>query len=213
MYGHDIIVVGTSAGGVEALRQLVRYLPPGLPASLFVVCHIPPEGRSVLPEILSKNGPLLATHARDGEAIRPGHIFVAPPDYHLVVQPGRVHLSHGPRESHLRPAIDPLFRSAARAYGSRVGGVILTGALHDGVAGLLAVRAAGGAALVQDPDEALSPTMPRMALELVGAAGAGFTALPSHFTITSAICRLFFSSIIMWPLPWMPAAPRLIQVG
>src|SRR5689334_2856583 len=115
MPGRDIIVIGASAGGVDALAAVVRGLPPGLPASIFVVCHFPPGIRSVLPTILSRNGPLLAAHARDGEAFNPGHIYVAPPDQHLLLEPGgRLRLTRGPRENNHQPAVDPLFRSAAR---------------------------------------------------------------------------------------------------
>jgi two-component system chemotaxis response regulator CheB len=170
MAGRDIIVVGTSAGGTDALALLVRGLPAGFPASLFVVCHFPPGGQSVLPAILSRSGPLLATHAVNGEAFRPGHIYVAPPDHHLLLDPdGRVRLSRDARENHNRPAVDPLFRSAARYYGPRVIGVILTGALYDGAAGLLAVRTAGGLGVVQDPDDALVAAMPQNATQLAGA--------------------------------------------
>lgn len=169
MPGHDIIVMGASAGGVEVLRQIVRHLPAGLPASVIVVTHLPPKGISVLPEVLSRSGPLLASHACDGEPIHLGQIYVAPPDHHLMLEPGRMTVTRGPRENRLRPAIDPLFRSAARAYGKRVVGVILSGALHDGVAGLLAVRAAGGVAVVQDPADAWMETLPRHASDIAGA--------------------------------------------
>ncbi|MFL5341818.1 MAG: chemotaxis protein CheB [Gemmataceae bacterium] len=176
MAGHDIIVVGTSSGGVEVLVQLVGGLPGGLPATIFVVCHFPSNWRSVLPDILSRSGPLLAQHARDGDATHPGHIYVAPPGSHMLVEDGRVRLSNGPRENNHRPAIDPLFRSAARVYGRRVVGVVLTGALSDGVAGLLAVRAAGGVAVVQDPKDARVPSMPLLAMQV---AGADFV-VPAH---------------------------------
>jgi two-component system chemotaxis response regulator CheB len=169
MPGHDVIVLGASTGGVEVLAQLVRALPPGLPAALFVVCHFPPASTSVLPEILSKAGPLLARHARDAEPTYPGHIYVAPPDHHLLLEPGRVRLSHGARENGFRPAIDPLFRTAAQVYGRRVVGVVLTGALHDGVAGLLAVRAAGGIAVIQDPRDAVMTALPQRASDIAGA--------------------------------------------
>jgi two-component system chemotaxis response regulator CheB len=170
MTGHDIIVIGASAGGVDVLAQLVRGLPPGLPASLFVVCHFPPGGRSVLPEILSRSGPLLASHAADGEPFYPGQVYVAPPDHHLLLRPdGRMRLTQAARENHHRPAIDPLFRSAARAYGPRVVGVVLSGALYDGAAGLLAVRGAGGAAVVQDPRDAVVAAMPQNATAIAGA--------------------------------------------
>jgi two-component system chemotaxis response regulator CheB len=169
MTGHDIIVVGTSTGGVEALQTLARGLPSGFPASLFVVCHTPPYGKSRLPEILSRAGPLLATHPANGETFYPGQIYVAPPDHHMVLAGhGRVRLTRGPRENHHRPAVDPLFRSAARWYGPRVIGVVLTGSLHDGTAGLMAVATAGGVTVVQDPAEALVDSMPRSAEQLVG---------------------------------------------
>jgi len=169
MRHHDILVIGASSGGVEVLSQLVRALPAGLPASLFVVCHFPPGGRSVLPQILSRSGPLLATHPLDGDPIYPGHIYVGPPDYHMVLQDRTIRLVHGPRESGHRPAIDPLFRSAARVYGPRVVGVILSGALYDGVAGLLAVRAAGGIAVIQDPRDAVVAALPQNATQIAGA--------------------------------------------
>ncbi len=166
---HDVIVIGASAGGVQVLSELVRGLPSGLPASLFVVSHFPAGGRSILPEILSRSGPLLAVHPQDGDPIYPGHIYVAPPDRHLVLHPGVIRLTHGPRESRHRPAIDPLFRSAARVYGRRVVGVLLSGALYDGVAGLLAVRAAGGVAVVQDPADAAVAALPQNATNIAGA--------------------------------------------
>ena len=170
MAQHDIVVIGASAGGVEALTRLMRVLPPGLPASLFVVCHFPPTARSVLPDILSRAGLLLATHAVDGEPFHPGHIYVAPPDYHLLLTEGqRLRLTRGPRENNQRPAVDVLFRSAARTYGARVVGVVLTGALNDGTAGLLAVRATGGIAIVQDPADAAVAAMPDSAARIAGA--------------------------------------------
>ena len=165
----DIVVIGASAGGIEALRELVSELPADLPAALFVVVHIQPYAVSRLPEILSRAGALPATHASNGEPIQPGHIYVAPPDRHLLVRQGRIALSRGPRENHSRPAIDPLFRSAARAYGSRVIGVVLSGALYDGSMGLLVVKTRGGMAIVQDPREAAVDSMPRSALRLVEA--------------------------------------------
>ena len=162
--GRDIIVAGASAGGVEALRDLVSHLPGDLPASLFVVLHVPATGTSQLPAILSRAGPLPARHAVDGMPIEHGQIYVAPPDYHLVVQPEIVRVIYGPKENRQRPAIDVLFRAAALAYQSRVVGVLLSGTLFDGTAGMRAIDRVGGLALVQDPAEALFASMPANAI-------------------------------------------------
>jgi two-component system chemotaxis response regulator CheB len=167
MSGHDIIVVGASAGGVEALSQLVASLPPDLPASVFIVLHIPAEGTSVLPRILNRAGPLLAVHPLDGQVIEKGHVYIAPPDHHLLIKQGYIELTRGPRENGHRPSVDPLFRSAARAYGRRVVGVVLSGALDDGTAGLLAVDMRGGICVVQEPHEALYAGMPQSAIDNV----------------------------------------------
>jgi two-component system, chemotaxis family, protein-glutamate methylesterase/glutaminase len=169
MTQRDIIVIGASAGGIQALTTLVAGLPRDFPASLLVVVHIPPYAISRLPEILSRSGPLPAAHARHGEAIEPGRIYIAPPDRHLLVRTGWIELSRGPRENHARPAIDPLFRTAARVYGARVIGIVLSGALYDGSMGLLAIKTRGGMAIVQDPKEAIVDSMPRRAIERVEA--------------------------------------------
>jgi two-component system, chemotaxis family, protein-glutamate methylesterase/glutaminase len=169
MTQRDIVVIGASAGGIQALTTLVAGLPRDFPASLLVVVHIPPYTNSRLPEILSRSGPLLATHAQQGEAIEPGRIYIAPPDRHLLVRAGWIELSRGPRENHARPAIDPLFRTAARAYGRRTIGIVLSGALYDGSMGLLAIKTRGGLAIVQDPTEAIVDSMPRRAIERAAA--------------------------------------------
>ena len=167
MPGHDMIVIGASTGGVEALMQITRDLPADLPAAVLVVLHMPPQASSRLPQILSRAGALPATHPIDKEPIRPGHIYVARPDFHLLVEKNRVRVVRGPRENRCRPAIDPLFRTAALSYGPRVVGVILTGALDDGTAGLWAIKQRGGIAVVQNPEDAFISSMPANALEYV----------------------------------------------
>jgi two-component system chemotaxis response regulator CheB len=169
MTQRDIVVIGASAGGIQALTTLVAGLPRDFPASVLVVVHIPPFAISQLPDILSRSGPLPAAHAQQGEVIEPGRIYIAPPDRHLLVRTGWIELYRGPRENHCRPAIDPLFRTAARAYGPRVIGIVLSGALYDGSMGLLAIKTRGGMAIVQDPKEAIVDSMPRRAIERVTA--------------------------------------------
>jgi two-component system chemotaxis response regulator CheB len=161
--GHDIVVIGASAGGVEALSVLMGGLPPDLPAAVFVVLHLM-GGRSMLAPILSRSGPLPATAAVEGELFERSHIYVAPPGTHMVLEEGVIHLTHSPPEKGCRPAIDPLFRSAARVYGPRTIGVVLSGLLHDGSEGLAAVKQAGGLAVVQDPEDAKFGAMPTAAM-------------------------------------------------
>jgi two-component system chemotaxis response regulator CheB len=160
-----MIVIGASAGGVEALKQLVGLLPAEFPASIFVVLHVPAHGKSVLPHILTRAGSLNAIHPRDGQAIRKGNIYIAPPDTHLLVKRDYITLSRGPKENGHRPAVDPLFRSAARAYGRRVVGVVLSGNLDDGTAGLIAIKMRHGIAIVQHPEDAMYAGMPTSAIE------------------------------------------------
>jgi two-component system, chemotaxis family, protein-glutamate methylesterase/glutaminase len=167
MPGRDIVVMGGSAGSIEVLTELVSGFPPDFPGSIFVVVHFPGSVTSTLPRILNRAGPLSARHARDGDPIEPGGIYVAPPDCHLHVSDGHVRLTRGPKENGHRPALDPLFRTAAFSYGSRVVGVILSGNLNDGTAGLLRIKQRGGVAIVQDPETALYQGMPRSAIEHV----------------------------------------------
>jgi two-component system, chemotaxis family, protein-glutamate methylesterase/glutaminase len=167
----DMIVIGASLGGVDALRRLVRDLPGDLPAAICVVQHTSSDSPPLMGRILDQQGPLPAVTAEPGMELERGRIHVAPPDRHLIVTTAGIATTFGPRENRSRPAIDPLFRTAAVNFGSRVVGVVLTGMLGDGTAGLLAVSRCGGVALVQDPDDAAFPEMPRNALRAVPEAG------------------------------------------
>lgn len=163
--GGELVVVGASAGGVEALRAMVQGLPADLNAAVLVVLHIPPGAPSALSNILARSGSLPAMTAQDGDRITPGHIYVAPSDRHMLVRGRRIVLTSGPAENGHRPAVDSLFRSAAQHFGPRVIGVILSGARDDGTAGLAAVVEQGGIPIVQDPDTALHRSMPCAAME------------------------------------------------
>jgi two-component system chemotaxis response regulator CheB len=163
----SIVVVGASAGGVSTLRTLVAAWSGEINAAVFIVQHTAPDGPALLPEILKSTTALPVRHAVDQEPIARGQIYVAPPDHHLVIARDQVLVTRGPKEHFARPAIDPLFRSAALTYGPRVIGVILTGRLDDGTHGLWAVKERGGIAVVQDPDEAAYPSMPMNALRYV----------------------------------------------
>jgi two-component system chemotaxis response regulator CheB len=162
-----IVVVGASAGGIQALRSLVAGLSPEFPLPICVVLHVSPRSPGLLGEILDRSGPLRAKNARDFERLRPSRIYVAPPDHDLIVELGGVRLTRGARENRFRPAIDSLFRSAAQVYGHVVIGVVLSGSLDDGTAGLWAIKHLGGIAIVQDPRDARFPSMPRSALQHV----------------------------------------------
>lgn len=169
MAKRDIIVIGASAGGVETLRELVKTLPVGLPASIFIVLHISSRSPSLLASILNRARKLPVVTASDGDEIEHSKIYVAPSDRHLLVERDRVRVVRGPKENRHRPAIDPLFRSAASSFGSRVIGVVLSGTLDDGSAGLSSIKKCGGIAIVQDPNDALYPEMPLNALRTVEA--------------------------------------------
>jgi two-component system chemotaxis response regulator CheB len=185
----SVVALGASAGGVEALTRIVSDLPGDLGAPVLVVLHTAPAERSYLPEILARAGILPAEKARDGTALEPNHIYVAPPDHHLIVVDGTLRVVRGPHENGHRPAIDPLFRSAALAYREGAIGVVLSGALDDGAAGSAAISHLGGSVLVQDPSDAAFPDMPRNAivadrphavlpLEKLGAAVVGLVRAP-----------------------------------
>jgi len=163
----DLVVIGASAGGVGSLQRVVEHIHPDFPAAILIALHLPDGIRSMLPQILERAGNLPAGHARDGDHIEPGRIYVAPAGFHLTVTRGRMAVTRGAREHGHRPAIDPLFRSAAVAYGRRTIGVILSGSLHDGTVGLLEIKRAGGLAIVQDPNDTEWPSMPLSALHHV----------------------------------------------
>src|SRR5215470_5927715 len=170
----DLVVVGGSAGSLEPLRALAAALPADLPGSVLVTTHVAERGRSRLPWLLSRSGPLPAAHAIRGERLRPGRIYIAPPGRHLLVPAGVVVLSDGPRVNRSRPAVDVMFGSAARWFGDRVVAVVLSGLLDDGALGAALVARAGGLVIVQEPDEAAWPSMPKEAL----AAAPGARAVP-----------------------------------
>jgi two-component system chemotaxis response regulator CheB len=160
----DVIVIGASAGGLQPLRTIVNALPADLPASVLVVTHVAATGTSVLAQILARGTDLDVVAAADGLTLRHGQVVVAVPDRHVIVCDGEVQLSRGPRENGHRPAIDPLLRSVADAYGASSAGVILSGTRDDGTQGLAALKRSGGVALVQDPEEAEYPGMPVSAI-------------------------------------------------
>ncbi|PWT87372.1 MAG: chemotaxis protein CheB [Acidobacteria bacterium] len=166
---HDIIVIGGSAGALDSVRKIVASLPPSLPASIFIVIHISPHTESELPSLFNHVSQLRASQPRDNETFEKSHIYIAPPDLHMMLEKGRIRVLRGPKENMARPAIDVLFRSAAQVYGQKVIGVILSGTLDDGAAGLRAVQMMGGTTVVQDPVEALHSGMPLAALNAVNA--------------------------------------------
>jgi two-component system, chemotaxis family, protein-glutamate methylesterase/glutaminase len=167
MAHRDIVVIGASAGGLHALLDLLAPLPVKLPASIFVVVHTSPDGTRLLPEILQRSGASNVGYARDGQTIEPNRIYAAPPDHHLLLKRNVMRVVRGPRENRFRPAVDPLFRTAARAYGARVIGIVLSGGLDDGTHGLELIKRHGGIAIAQDPQHAVMPSMPLSAIQNV----------------------------------------------
>ncbi len=186
MKKRNIIVIGASAGGFEVIKEIVAGLPLDLEAAVFIVWHMSADIRGVLPEVLNKQQTLYAANAIDNEPIKFNRIYVAPPDRHLIIEKDHVRVTHGPKENRFRPAVDPLFRSAAYCYGPGVIGVILSGALDDGTAGLWSIKNRGGIAIVQDPAEAQVSAMPANALRAVAvdytAPAAGIASLLTKLT-------------------------------
>jgi two-component system, chemotaxis family, protein-glutamate methylesterase/glutaminase len=167
MAKRDIVVVGASAGGVTALTDFVKSIPDDFTGSIFVVLHIPPSSPSNLPAILTRAGVLKAVHPKDGDRIKPGQIYVAPPDHHMLLEGTSVLVKKGPEENRFRPSIDALFRSAAYVYGPRVIGVVLSGLLNDGTSGLWSIKRLGGVAIIQEPEDADYPSMPMNVMNYV----------------------------------------------
>ena len=165
----DIVVIGSSAGGIKALLEFVSHLPADFEAAIFIVQHIAPHTESILPEIITSRSALEAKHPEDGERIQKGTIYIAPPDHHILLEGDKISITKGPKENRFRPSIDALFRSAAYVYGPRVIGVVLSGYLDDGTSGLWSVQRLGGTAIVQEPKDAAFPDMPTNALEFVKA--------------------------------------------
>lgn len=182
---HDILVIGTSAGGVTTLQHLVRDLPRDLGATVFIVIHMSRQGAGNLPDILNRSGTIPVSYATDGEGFQRGRIYIAPSNRHLIIGKGFIRLSAGARVNRSRPAIDPTFQSAAMAYGPRVAGVLLSGALDDGTRGLATIKRYGGVTLVQDPADASYPDMPQNAIDNVEVD----YVLPLH-DIASTLIRL-----------------------
>src|SRR5262245_19915618 len=163
----DLVVVGASAGGLPALRTILGDLPAELPMAVLIVVHSSPDHPGGLAEVLNRGSTYPVTYARDGTEISYGHVYVAPPDFHLTTDDGRLAVRHGPRENRFRPAVDPLFRSAAESHGERVIAVVLSGSLDDGTHGLAVVKSHGGVAIVQSEEDALVPHMPVSAAHAV----------------------------------------------
>jgi two-component system, chemotaxis family, protein-glutamate methylesterase/glutaminase len=202
MEPRDVVVVGGSAGSFGPLREMAAALPPDLPGSVLVTVHVPQRARSRLPWLLARSGPLPAAHARTGEPLQPGRIYVAPPDCHLLMPDGVVELSNGPRVNRTRPAADVMFASAARWFRDRVVAVVLSGLLDDGAVGAALVAQAGGLVVAQDPNEAAQPSMPRAAL----AAAPGAIAVPAEKLGAVISGMLGEAGLAAWPRPQPPEA-------
>jgi two-component system chemotaxis response regulator CheB len=200
----DLIVIGASAGGVEALGNVFSGLPRELPAAVVVVLHVLPTGTSVLPSILERAGHMPAGAAKHGERLERGRVYVAPPDYHVLVWEGRIQLSRGPRENGHRPAIDPLFRSAARFAGRQAIGVVLSGTLDDGTAGMRLIRESHGATIVQDPADSMYTGMPQSVIDH----GLADYVLEAG-EIADCLCALLDTPLVTAPEPYVAPAPAV----
>ena len=204
MIAKRVVVIGASAGGIDAIRVLVSGIPEAFTAAICIVIHTSPESPGVLAEILNRSGPLPVSQASDRERLEGGHIYVAAPDRHLIIEPGRLRVTKGPREHRFRPSIDPLFRSAAQVFGPNAIGVVLTGNLDDGAAGLWTIKKLGGIAIVQDPSEALFSSMPLQALT---------TADVDHVVPLAHIPRLLVDLTSGRPVEAEPSpVPRHVEV-
>ena len=203
MPSRDIIVIGASAGGIDAIRKLVAGFPSDFPAAVFVTIHVTQKSDGILPAVITSAGPLIAAHPHDGEPIRHGRIYVAPPDHHLLIRQGHVHLGHGPRENLQRPGINVMFRSAASSYGDRVTGVLLSGLLDDGAAGLWDIQQHNGATVVQEPEEAAYRSMPDSAIQ-----GLNVQYIVRLAQMAPILTRLAMSSENP---PLQPQSPRFSQ--
>ncbi|GGD97031.1 chemotaxis protein-glutamate methylesterase [Aureimonas endophytica] len=197
MTHHDIVVIGGSSGATAPLKTILAALPADLPAAVFIVLHIPARSLGILATVAAAAGRLPVRPVSDGMPIEPGIVYLGVPDHHLLLKPGAIRLGHGPRENMARPAIDPLFRSAAASYGPRVVGVLLSGLLNDGAAGLRAIKQCGGLALVQDPAEAVADEMPLGAMR----------AVEIDFALRSARIGDILSDLVTQPAGPMPPVP------
>ena len=201
MSTRDVLAIGTSAGGVEALLFLAKQMPRDFPASILVTIHLPPQAHSSLDEILTRAGHLSAKFASEGEALQKGHIYLAPPDHHLLLEGNRLCLGYGPRENNSRPAIDPMLRAAAVCCGPRSVGVVLTGTLGDGASGLWALSQCGGITAVQDPRDAVFAEMPMNALN---------RAKPNH-VVKLVDMPALFENLVQQPVGLPAVVPRSIK--
>jgi two-component system, chemotaxis family, protein-glutamate methylesterase/glutaminase len=197
-----LVVIGASSGGIHALQTIAAGLPADFPAAVCAVVHMSAESPGLLDIILQRAGPLPVSTAAQGARLEGGHIYVAPPDHHLIVEPGALRLTKGPRENRFRPAIDPLFRSAARVFGPAAIGVVLTGNLDDGTAGLWAIKQLGGIAIAQDPADATFTSMPESAIRQVAV---------DHVLALSAIAPML-ARIVTSPMDERPAPADAPQI-